>query len=230
MFKYLAENRLSPSNLSKHTAVKWWEIKPSCETRELCYLQHTGREPRLRETEQVPRRTSQLLGRWLLAQPVIPGTAGLGWQDTVPGQAGVLWLAMESPRAPGRALSEVCQRDLCNVAKPRTALGTLLGRRKALIPLIAVFQKCRPEMQGNNGLAKIMQRPSGHWWMWIWLSWSPSHHLALKITRAALLSWAMQITVELLLQPKFCQVLPWNQRFSPVLLQWGCAQLCSPWS
>lgn len=99
----------------------------------------------------MPRRTSQLLGRWLLAQPVIPGTAGLGWQDTVPGQAGVLWLAMESPGAPGRALSEVCQRDISNVPKPRTALGTLLGRRKALIPLIAVFfrnadLKCRAIM------------------------------------------------------------------------------------
>lgn len=110
----------------------------------------------------MPRRTSQLLSGWLMAQPVIPGTAGLGWQDTVPGQAGVLWMAMESPGAPGRAFSEVCQRDLCNVAKLRTALGTLLGRRKALIALIAVFQKCRPEMQGDNGLAKIMQRTSGH--------------------------------------------------------------------
>lgn len=95
------------------------------------------------------------------------------------------------PGAPGMTLSEVCQRDLYNVAKLRPALGTLLGRRKALVALIAVFQKCRTETQSNNGLAKIMRRTSARCWMWILLSWPPSRHLALKITTAALLSWAM---------------------------------------
>lgn len=46
------------------------------------------------------------------------------------------------PGVPGMAFPEVCQRDFCDVAKLRTALGTLLGRRKALIVLIAVFQRC----------------------------------------------------------------------------------------
>lgn len=224
MFKYLAENRLSPSNLSKHIAVKQWEIKLSCETGELCYLRHTGGELRLRETEQVPRRTSQLLSRWLLAQPVIPGTAGLVWQNTVPGQAGLRscgrqWKGL--PGAPGTALSEVCQSDLCNVAelpgKAENCSWDTAQQKKSS----HCFNCCVLEMQNWN---------TGQWWLgqnhaedlWSLLDVNP----ALLIPKSSFGPQDHHSSSAELVDVNHCgalatarsQVLPWNQWFSLVLL------------
>lgn len=175
------------------------------------YLQYTGGEPRPRKTEQV-LRTSQLLSRWLLAQPVTPGTAGLAWQDTVPGQAELRpcgWQRKGAPRS-FRNGSELCQRDIRNVAKQRPVLGTLLGN---LIVLTAVFQNCISVFWlGQNHAEDLWSLLDVNQALLIpKLSFGPQDHHSSSAELGSVNHCGALATAQ-------SQVLPWNQWFSPVLL------------